>query len=346
MASQTPAAPNAVGGRPSAVELPSLQEAEAAARAAADAASSWFSGVADSFSTAVASLGAPEAPTQEAEADWLEAQDYDWLPPREREAMLHLRARAELRAQDAPGEALSGGLRRMRSWAEAADWPDNIDAHWQKGVTPSAASTGSASPTESSKSSSWGDSSPRWKRLGFQSRNPRTDFRTGMLAVDCLVYLCERKPEDLQQLCLEACPAALDYPLAVAAINLTQLLAWYLGLVGGPNPAGPGDCVGRLDDMMQLHAFAKLCAESAQSGDGDGAAPAAFCELHSEALLCLHRAWRSKKTMDPKMNMSCFGELLHATLGAVDSVLREMPLEKASELRSIRDRPLSLRASG
>merc|ERR1711879_492016 len=111
--------------------------------------------------------------------------------------MLHLRTRAELRASDAPDD-VQAGLDRLRHWAENADWSADI---WHD------------VKSEGAQSVSWSDTSPRWKRLGFQSSNPRTDLRTGIIALDNFAYFFEQYPEDAQRLCLES---SSNYPLAVA----------------------------------------------------------------------------------------------------------------------------------
>lgn len=50
-----------------------------------------------------------------------------------------------------------------------------------------------------------GSTSPRWRQLGFQSNNPRSDLRTGILALDCLVFMAERYPLATSQMIREVC---------------------------------------------------------------------------------------------------------------------------------------------
>eukprot|EP00747_Dinoflagellata_sp_TGD_P186463 gnl/TRDRNA2_/TRDRNA2_43490_c0_seq1.p1 gnl/TRDRNA2_/TRDRNA2_43490_c0~~gnl/TRDRNA2_/TRDRNA2_43490_c0_seq1.p1 ORF type:complete len:340 (+),score=53.93 gnl/TRDRNA2_/TRDRNA2_43490_c0_seq1:118-1020(+) len=280
------------------------------AKEAFDASVNWLSGIASTVASAVedatASATAPSAAPAE-EVDLLEC-----LPPTEQQEMLFLRERAETRAVDTIPD---DGLCRLRSWAESVEWP--------------------AAGGEPEQSATWGAVDPRWKRLGFQSADPRRDLRTGILALDNFVYFCcDSGLTDVQRVCAESAPNALDYPVAVASINLTQMLCWYLSIVQGPSPFGPGRGVGRLDDMMQLHAFARLCASTATTSKGQ-----AFHELHSAALLRLHMAWRDIKAADATKNLSALEGALEEVLVVVDHVLRESPLGDITELRRIADAP-------
>eukprot|EP00435_Cladocopium_sp_Y103_P074018 s155_g46.t1 len=133
-----------------------------------------------------------------------------------REALLALKARADEKAQSNPD--LEPLLKRLSS-----------------------AMVGAVSGVEGS---SLGSTSPRWRQLGFQSSDPRSDLRTGILALDCLVYMAEKYPLATSQMIREAQSNGIDYPFAVASINVTQHLARYFHLVkdafGCPmDPASP-----------------------------------------------------------------------------------------------------------
>eukprot|EP00928_Gymnodinium_smaydae_P028204 TRINITY_DN21569_c0_g1_i2.p1 TRINITY_DN21569_c0_g1~~TRINITY_DN21569_c0_g1_i2.p1 ORF type:complete len:375 (-),score=96.98 TRINITY_DN21569_c0_g1_i2:36-1094(-) len=298
-----------------------------------------------------------------------ELQDFACLPAgsSERAALLALRARAALRAQEAPTEVFEDGLRRLQRWAEGVQWPGQSEAR------------------------PFGSVSPRWKLLGFQSPDPRRDFRTGLLALDCLVHLFESRPLDAHPMVIEAGSQALDYPFAVASINMTQLLAWYLSLIEGPNPAGSDSAVEPLADRRQLLAWARLCSNSGpasragaaaesvasavasrgncgseadggeataassevESGaagqtldacsggspDAAGAVACAFLELHCAAMQRMHLAWRRRRLAAPggRLSFSEFGGALQETLAVVDDVLRTAPLQDVSELARISD---------
>ena len=41
----------------------------------------------------------------------------------------------------------------------------------------------------------------QWKDMGFQQKNPRTDFRGGgHLSLLCLIYMCDNYPEEFQEM--------------------------------------------------------------------------------------------------------------------------------------------------
>jgi hypothetical protein len=239
----------------------------------------------------------------------LDMDKFDLLPMKEQKAMLALRERAETSARDVPCEAIESALSQLKSWGESVDWPNLKDT---------------AYTFPECYNASWGDDSPRWKLLGFQSSDPRRDFRTGILALDNLVHLIEHHAAEAEQMCVEACSESLSYPFAVASINLTQVLAWYLSLISGPNPVGQDTATEPLDDPMQLHAFARLCIDAH-----------AFSELHSIAMMRLHFEWHQAKLRNPAATVAIFGQGLQRTLGAVDKVLRNSGLESIVEFQRI-----------
>lgn len=80
-----------------------------------------------------------------------------------------------------------------------------------------------------------------WVALGFQNVSPETDFRGGgVLALKCLLYAFEAHPTEMRAIHKEQTPDSQDgkhkkrwYPVCVAGINLTCLLAGLLQLGGG-----------------------------------------------------------------------------------------------------------------
>lgn len=77
--------------------------------------------------------------------------------------------------------------------------------------------------------------SPLWMTIGFQQNDPTTDLRgSGMLALRCLAYMASRhtrKWEDI--ISRQRLGDASQYPLAIAAINVTCMLGDVLGLRDG-----------------------------------------------------------------------------------------------------------------
>lgn len=172
-----------------------------------------------------------------------------------------------------------------------------------------------------------GRTSPRWRQLGFQSSDPCADLRTGRLALEALLYLAERYPLATGQMVRESQSDGLDYPFALASINVTQVLARYLGLtaecpsgVEGASPTAPRHVVRR---------FARLLLRK------DSAYPDPFGELHAAVVAHLHTAWRLRKVRDPGMTVMDFGPALGDTLSVVRRFCSEAPLESAAEFGTL-----------
>lgn len=80
-----------------------------------------------------------------------------------------------------------------------------------------------------------------WVALGFQNASPETDFRGGgVLAMKCLLYAFEAHPTEMRAIQMDQMPDSMDgkhkkrwYPVCVAGINLTCLLAGLLQLGDG-----------------------------------------------------------------------------------------------------------------
>eukprot|EP00301_Raphidiophrys_heterophryoidea_P013929 c2151_g1_i1.p1 GENE.c2151_g1_i1~~c2151_g1_i1.p1 ORF type:complete len:387 (-),score=102.89 c2151_g1_i1:464-1624(-) len=71
--------------------------------------------------------------------------------------------------------------------------------------------------------------SKSWTRLGFQSDDPSSDFRsTGLLSLYCLVCFSESHPDEIREL-MHVHPER-EYPFAASAINVTAMLTNLLGL--------------------------------------------------------------------------------------------------------------------
>jgi len=68
--------------------------------------------------------------------------------------------------------------------------------------------------------------SEQWKLIGFQGTDPATDFRgMGLLGLQNLLYFAEIYPEIFRKIVtVQAERKERDYPVAVAGINITQML--------------------------------------------------------------------------------------------------------------------------
>jgi len=227
--------------------------------------------------------------------------EQQWLSPERREALLILKARADEKAQGNPD--LESLLKRLGS-----------------------AMAGAVSGVEGS---TLGSTSPRWRQLGFQSSDPRSDLRTGILALDCLVFMAERYPLATSQMIREAQSNGIDYPFAVASINVTQHLARYLHLVKDAfgcsmDPATP----------RAVHRFAGLLQrQDASQHPTELIEP--FCELHAAVMTRLHCNWRCRKQEDPQITVMHFAPILDETLKVTRRFCEGARMVSASEFRSL-----------
>ncbi|ETO59074.1 hypothetical protein F444_22534 [Phytophthora nicotianae P1976] len=143
-----------------------------------------------------------------------------------------------------------------------------------------------------------------WVKLGFQNASPETDFRGGgVLAMKCLLYAFEAHPMEMRAIHYEQMPDSQDgkhkkrwYPVCVAGINLTCLLAGLLQL---------GD--GRFADKKET--FWQLFEE-----------PAAFYELFFLAFVKMDAIWH-------RLNATYmeFGVVLKVTRKSVAFMLAQAP---------------------
>lgn len=66
--------------------------------------------------------------------------------------------------------------------------------------------------------------SSEWKRLGFQSENPATDFRgMGILGLENLLYFSKHENNTAKDIVAYG-SEAIGYPFAITGINITSLL--------------------------------------------------------------------------------------------------------------------------
>jgi len=81
-----------------------------------------------------------------------------------------------------------------------------------------------------------GRMSNMWKMIGFQNKDPATDFRgMGLLALQNLLYFAENRPT-LTKRILEGNRA---YPFAAVGVNVTQMLCYALNVNEGDRSFAP-----------------------------------------------------------------------------------------------------------
>lgn len=142
--------------------------------------------------------------------------------------------------------------------------------------------------------------SESWKRLGFQSSDPRTDVRAGRFALDQLHYLAVMYPERLQNLVSQA--IELEYFFAISCFNLTQMVLLFFDLFdrAAMNPV-PGAGIA---SVKQLRNFARMCSSSPYS------AATVLNELFVALAERLHKTWKSMRVSRNCNVMQHFQEAL------------------------------------
>ena len=69
----------------------------------------------------------------------------------------------------------------------------------------------------------------RWLEIGFQSNNPRTDFRGGgHLGLLSIIYLIKYYPKEFEEMKVAVQDDKLMWLTAIASINITHNLTIYL----------------------------------------------------------------------------------------------------------------------
>ncbi|KAK4758703.1 hypothetical protein SAY87_020004 [Trapa incisa] len=75
--------------------------------------------------------------------------------------------------------------------------------------------------------------SEQWKEMGWQGKDPSTDFRGGgFISLENLLFFAQKFPKSFQDLLLkrEGVRSAWEYPFAVAGVNITFMLIQMLDL--------------------------------------------------------------------------------------------------------------------
>ncbi|CAK9087879.1 unnamed protein product [Durusdinium trenchii] len=137
--------------------------------------------------------------------------------------------------------------------------------------------------------------------------------------------MAERYPLANSQMIREAQSTGIDYPFAVASINVTQHLARYLHLVR--------DAVGCALDIASprtVHRFAGLLQRQEEPID----VTVPFCELHAAVMTRLHCNWRRRKREDPQITVMSFAPVLEETLKSTRRFCEGALMSSSSEFRS------------
>lgn len=156
------------------------------------------------------------------------------------------------------------------------------------------------------------DSSQRWVELGFQSKNPRTDFRGGgVLSLHGLCYLGEQRRADLKVWLREAQSPESEYLFAAACINICIMLAVQLRMISTPVC---GNFKPRHACDLALKGFVRALVTSS-----DGIEP--FFEIFACAVERLHCEWRIFCQKRPNSTLLQFGEVLQHVSDGIEVAL-------------------------
>ncbi|CDW71293.1 elmo ced-12 domain-containing protein [Stylonychia lemnae] len=126
--------------------------------------------------------------------------------------------------------------------------------------------------------------SKKWKEIGFQTKNPRLEFRNGgILSLECIRYFIKKNPEVFQQMLQEG---AQYFYIALSSINVTNLLVAFLYLNVEPVA---GNLMRRRANRQEFKNFCKLNYKYKKT----------FFELHSYALRFLYMLWCRESQKGP-----------------------------------------------
>eukprot|EP00397_Hematodinium_sp_SG-2012_P032033 GEMP01034073.1.p1 GENE.GEMP01034073.1~~GEMP01034073.1.p1 ORF type:complete len:291 (+),score=62.40 GEMP01034073.1:442-1314(+) len=129
----------------------------------------------------------------------------------------------------------------------------------------------------------------RWKRLGFQSRTPHTDFRGGgVFSLDCVILMARKEPAAVRKLLEDVHKSASGYPFVCACINVCVLILSHLTLTACMPPVSvaqvPLATTRRRKLMMSLLA--------------KGNVRETFGDLFVQVMLKLHHLWLQEENED------------------------------------------------
>lgn len=143
----------------------------------------------------------------------------------------------------------------------------------------------------------------RWKRLGFQSRTPHTDFRGGgVFSLDCLIYMAKKNRSDTQRI-LQDVSQASGYPFVPACINVCVLILCHLRLTDCVSPVSfrnVPQCTRRRQKKMMAFLSTGDIRES-------------FGDLFIQVMLKLHQIWLNAGSENRLPGLHDFGHTIMLT---------------------------------
>ncbi|TNV74012.1 hypothetical protein FGO68_gene4949 [Halteria grandinella] len=132
----------------------------------------------------------------------------------------------------------------------------------------------------------------KWQNIGFQGRNPRTDFRGGgILGLQCLIYFITNYHQEFQEMITQS---EDNFFFAISGINVTHMLIVYFYLNKSDVPP---DSIKLRAGRVQTKNFCQMNSLSKST----------FYEIHSFALQILFKMWKDEyhktKPMPPNFNL-------------------------------------------
>lgn len=160
-----------------------------------------------------------------------------------------------------------------------------------------------------------------WRTIGFQSKNPRTDFRAGgILALLALHHFVRTEPALFEEMKQHA-QTHEDWFIAISSINVTSQLITYLHLTTEPVPLSHLNLKAA---RPQFKNFARLNAKDKRT----------FFELHNHAFRLLFTVW--KKAVAENNNSRLppnFQFVINTTIRRVDRVLESNQFKSLVDLK-------------
>mmetsp|Transcript_22907 Transcript_22907/g.50312 ORF Transcript_22907/g.50312 Transcript_22907/m.50312 type:complete len:280 (+) Transcript_22907:3537-4376(+) len=167
---------------------------------------------------------------------------------------------------------------------------------------------------------------PRWKMLGFQGCDPRTDIRGAQaFGLRCMSEVVRRHRHVLAPIALIE-KEQPDYLFAAACLNCYAVVAVHLGLA--PHLVPPV-AQAKAQDSRGLSAFLRLCQI-----EGD---VFAFQELLAVVVRKMHYEWQKLRCSEPGLTINKFGEVLAKVAVCLEFLLGCSTLTATEDFEQIMD---------
>jgi len=165
----------------------------------------------------------------------------------------------------------------------------------------------------------------RWKELGFQTDDPRTDFRGGgFLSLQSMTWLAEAYPDQTERVLRESASKTSEYLFAAACINIAMMIVLLLGLNSRPSMSPVRSMPSPANPFVRKRFAAVLCARLQGSPDSESTRAAAMDvlgELFASTVFKLHAEWRAVCARKPGATLLDFGEALTGTAVVLERLL-------------------------